>query len=174
MMGVITSVTSELTMALKAAPMITATARSTTFPRRMKSRKPLSTVVPPPGLEAAYQPVRARHNTLWKEEEENRHAEDHDFGVKKKKHPGVIQAPCALGAADGFHHAPGRHGSGHGLPVRQVQRGNVGESAEAKADGEGAEAKNDAPHERWPAQAKDGAAGNHDSSIITSESCVNL
>ena len=39
--------TKELTMALKAAPMITATARSTTLPRRIKSRNPLSTLSPP-------------------------------------------------------------------------------------------------------------------------------
>src|SRR5215469_2463025 len=35
---------SEVTIAVKAAPMITATARSITLPRRIKSRKPLSTL----------------------------------------------------------------------------------------------------------------------------------
>src|SRR5271163_4919451 len=38
------SLVKEVTMALNAAPIMTATARSTTLPRRMKSRKPLSTV----------------------------------------------------------------------------------------------------------------------------------
>ena len=37
-----TSLTSDVTMELKAAPKITATARSTTFPRKTKSRNPLS------------------------------------------------------------------------------------------------------------------------------------
>src|ERR1700722_18352793 len=40
--GFSTSATSEVTMALNAAPRITATARSTTLPRKMKSRNPLN------------------------------------------------------------------------------------------------------------------------------------
>ena len=40
--GLMISATSALTMAVNAAPMTTATARSTTLPRRTKSRNPLS------------------------------------------------------------------------------------------------------------------------------------
>src|SRR5882762_8387307 len=40
--GVITSAVTDAVMAPKDAPMMTATARSTTLPRRMKSLKPLS------------------------------------------------------------------------------------------------------------------------------------
>ena len=43
--GVIRSATSEVTTAPKAAPMTTATASSTTFPREMKSLKPAITLV---------------------------------------------------------------------------------------------------------------------------------
>jgi hypothetical protein len=41
MSGVRTFVTNDVTIAVNAAPMITATARSITLPRMMKSRKPL-------------------------------------------------------------------------------------------------------------------------------------
>src|SRR6201999_3042891 len=40
--GLMISATKALTIAVKAAPMTTATARSTTLPRRIKSRNPLS------------------------------------------------------------------------------------------------------------------------------------
>src|SRR5260370_35940461 len=45
--GVMMSLTNELTMAVNAAPMMTATARSRTLPRRIKSRKPFNIVGPP-------------------------------------------------------------------------------------------------------------------------------
>jgi hypothetical protein len=45
--GVMRLVTTESTTAPKATPITTATASSTTFPRRMKSLNPLSTVAPP-------------------------------------------------------------------------------------------------------------------------------
>ncbi len=53
MRGLSTSPTSEVTMALKAAPRMTATARSTTFPRRMKSRNPFSMFLSPCDVIAA-------------------------------------------------------------------------------------------------------------------------
>ena len=48
MSGVIRSLTKAVTSAPKAAPMTTATARSTTLPRKMNSLKPLSMALPPP------------------------------------------------------------------------------------------------------------------------------
>jgi hypothetical protein len=42
----------DVTMAVNAAPTTTATARSTTFPRRMKSLKPLSTRLVPSLLDS--------------------------------------------------------------------------------------------------------------------------
>src|ERR1700733_265243 len=48
--GLIISATSAFTIAEKAAPMTTATARSTTLPRRIKSRNPLSIGSPDRGF----------------------------------------------------------------------------------------------------------------------------
>src|ERR1700684_221215 len=46
MAGLMTPVTTVVTMLLNAAPMTTATARSITLPRRMNSLKPLNTSTP--------------------------------------------------------------------------------------------------------------------------------
>src|SRR5579864_6845954 len=50
MNGVNTFLTSEVTTLLNAAPMMNAIARSTTLPRRIKSRNPLSIVFSPLSL----------------------------------------------------------------------------------------------------------------------------
>src|SRR6202022_3687444 len=120
--GVMRSLTNELTMAVNAAPMMTATARPRTLPRRMKSRKPFNIGEPPKLVWALRAMSLAEgHRTEVRElsdlaanrdpvqigvaEEEQDHADDHDVHVDTEDHAGVVEAPAALHAADGVDRA---------------------------------------------------------------------
>src|ERR1700758_3603198 len=160
------SFTKELTMALKAAPMMTATARSTTLPRRMKSRNPLSTLSPPQASEAAYQAAAAFTNRILSidlgiDKKKNRHGQDHQVGVKKEQDSNVIQGPASIQTAGRLKHAPEGEQSSEDLPMRRVQGIDIWKAAQAQAENERADGQNDAANQRALAQAEEGRTGTH-------------
>src|SRR5580698_9455415 len=157
-MGVITSAVSDAVMAPNAAPMITATARSTTFPRRLKSRNPFSIVILPCIVISA---VAARprkssaafahcHATRrkgacaaglaggggWAEllhgQQEHDPGKDHQIGIEQDEDSGVVGTPFTAQATGCFCHAPRGYYEGQKLPMRTVQIVDVRESGQAQ------------------------------------------
>src|ERR1035441_8346860 len=151
--GFNTSATREATMALNAAPRITATARSTTFPRKMKSRNPFSMGSsgefqaqpardartkrwPLPELPIEHfamlhgdaphvQQGRVPGELSWHSKHDHDCRKDHEVGIQEDEHAGVVEAPLAPQAAGGLRHAPRGNEQSENLPVRAVNVLNV-------------------------------------------------
>ncbi len=85
---------------------------------------------------------------LWIEEKKHSHGENHEVSVEEDEDAAVIETPTALQAAGRLHHAPESHEGRYGLPVGGVECGDIRESAETQADGEGGHAQKDAAHQR--------------------------
>src|ERR1035441_2490105 len=176
MSGLSTSPTRAVTMALKAAPMMTATARSTTFPRRTKSRKPLNiNSSNNPGESAARdQGERDRgfctilHGRRWFlkgiEAEKQHQGQDQKLGVEQDEDAGVVEAPFAPQAAGGLHHPPADEGHDKNLPKRGVQVVGIRKAFKAQAGREGGEGEQDAAEQGFRPRAKDGGTGQHHTS----------
>ncbi len=78
-----------------------------------------------------------------------------------------MQAPGPVGATEGLSHAPAGEGNRNDLPVGEVERGNVGESAQAQADGERDDTKDDPAHEGAMTQMEEVRPGKQDTSIMS-------
>ena len=92
----------------------------------------------------------------WGSEQDHDCCENHELGVKKDEHAGVVEAPFALEAAGSLGHAPRGHQQSENLPVGAVEILDVRKAGEVQAGGKCAEREENGAHERFFAQAKDG------------------
>src|ERR1017187_8909293 len=102
---------SEVTMTVKAVPMMTATARSISLPRRMKSRNPLimeeNSLAKSTGAEYTSRCLVGAWNEhalneIGEEEEEEDEAENHHVHQEQQDDAAVIEVPARLYRSEGF------------------------------------------------------------------------
>src|ERR1035441_11122436 len=104
---------SEVTMTVKAVPMMTATAKSITLPRRMKSRNLLimedDSLAKSTGAEYTLRRVRGAWNEhtlneIGEEEEEEDEAKNHHVHQEQQDDAAVIEVPARLYATRSEEH----------------------------------------------------------------------
>ena len=66
----------------------------------------------------------------------------------------MIERPAATQTTGCFHHAPERHQPREDLPVRRVERIDIGESAQAQADCKSSYRQYDSSKKRWFSQSE--------------------
>src|ERR1017187_9099127 len=142
--GLMMLAVSEVTMTVKAVPMMTATAKSITLPRRMKSRNLLimedDSLAKSTGAEYTLRRVRGAWNEhtlneIGEEEEEEDEAENHHVHQEQQDDAAVIEVPARLYAADGFDQAQEGEDSRNGEQRRGACAGKAGQP---KGDAEAA------------------------------------
>src|ERR1035441_10398492 len=154
---------SEVTMTVKAVPMMTATAKSITLPRRMKSRNLLimedDSLAKSTGAEYTLRRaggVWNEHtlNEIGEEEEEEDEAENHHVHQEQQEDATVIEVPVRLYAADGFAQAQEGEDSRNGQQRRGARAGKAGQP---KGDAEAAEHEQVVAQQGPEAEREDGA-----------------
>src|ERR1039458_7949142 len=160
--GLMMLAVSDLTMTVKAVPMMTATARSITLPRRMKSRNPLimeeDSLAKSTGAEYTLRRVGGAWNEhalneIGEQEEEKDEAENHHVHQEQQDDAAVIEVPARLYAADGFDQAQEGEDSRNGEQRRGARAGKAGQP---KGDAEAAQHQQIRSEERPAAEVEDG------------------
>src|ERR1035441_528073 len=153
---------SEVTMTVKAVPMMTATARSITLPRRMKSRNPLIMEEDSLAKSTGAEYISRRAVGAWKEhalneigeeEEEEDEAKNHHVHQEQQDDAAVIEVPARLYAADGFAQAQEGEDRRNGQQRRGARAGKAGQP---KGDAEAAEHEQVGAQQRPAAEVEDG------------------
>jgi hypothetical protein len=101
---------------------------------------------------------------LWCEKHDHDCGEDHELGVKKDEHAGVVKAPLAPKTAGGLCHSPHGNQQSENLPVGAVEVLYVRKAGEVQAGGECAEREDDGADERFLPQAENLEEMMHNSS----------
>src|SRR5579859_6594833 len=176
------SPTSEATMALKAAPRMTATARSTTLPRRMKSRNPLSmwaiSLNPRCLARPSYRlrlPKRSAERALlrpWlavkhhigegRQKQKRDHQQYHQVDIQQQNYRSMVETPTPLQAARRIPCRCAGDKQGQNQPQADV---HFGEAGEAKTGPKRAESQKSSAGERFSLQTEDGETVEHKSLV---------